>query len=184
MKAFSFYISFSLLHDCKSVYFRCMKHIGIISDTHGFLHPDIFGYFRHCDEIWHAGDIGDGIAGKLESFKPLRAVYGNIDSIEIRKKFPEQIIFFCEDVKVLMRHIGGYPPKYNKIAKQELINNRPRLFIDGHSHILKIMYDKNLECLHINPGAAGNHGWQKVQTIVTIDIDGSEMNNCKVIELA
>ena len=160
-----------------------MTHIGIISDTHGFLHPDVFKYFAHCDEIWHAGDFGDGVAEKLEAFKPLRGVYGNIDSPALRKRYPEQIVFECEKVKVLIRHIGGYPPKYNAETKRELSLHRPKLFIDGHSHILKIMYDEKLGCLHINPGAAGNQGWHKVKTLVTLDIDGSDMKNCKVIEL-
>ncbi len=160
-----------------------MTHIGIISDTHGFLHPDVFKYFAHCDEIWHAGDFGDGVAEKLEAFKPLRGVYGNIDSPALRKTYPEQIVFDCEKVKVLIRHIGGYPPKYNAETKRELLLHRPKLFIDGHSHILKIMYDDKLGCLHINPGAAGNQGWHKVKTLVTLDIDGSDMKNCKVIEL-
>jgi len=160
-----------------------MTHIGIISDTHGFLHPDVFKYFAHCDEIWHAGDFGDGVAEKLEAFKPLRGVYGNIDSPALRKRYPEQIVFECEKVKVLIRHIGGYPPKYNAETKRELLLHRPKLFIDGHSHILKIMYDDKLGCLHINPGAAGNQGWHKVKTLVTLDIDGSDMKNCKVVEL-
>jgi len=160
-----------------------MTHIGIISDTHGFLHPDVFKYFAHCDEIWHAGDFGDGVAEKLVALKPLRGVYGNIDSPALRKTYPEQIVFDCEKVKVLIRHIGGYPPKYKAATKRELFLHRPKLFIDGHSHILKIMYDDKLGCLHINPGAAGNQGWHKVKTLVTLDIDGSDMKNCKVIEL-
>lgn len=160
-----------------------MKRIGIISDTHGYLPPVVFEHFRDCDEIWHAGDFGEGVSESLKAFKPLRGVYGNIDSAAIRKEFPEQIVFNCEKVKVLIRHIGGYPPKYNAESRKELLIHRPQLFIDGHSHILKIMYDKELECLHINPGASGNQGWHKVKTIVTLDIDGAEMKNCKVIEL-
>ncbi|MCO6496302.1 MAG: metallophosphoesterase family protein [Chitinophagaceae bacterium] len=160
-----------------------MKKIGIISDTHGYLHPAVFGYFADRDEIWHAGDFGDGVIEQLQKFKPLRGVYGNIDSALIRKEFPEQIVFRCEQVKVMMRHIGGYPPKYNAATKKELLIHRPQLFIDGHSHILKIMYDKNIGCLHINPGAASNQGWHTVKTIVTLDIDNTEMKNCKVIEL-
>lgn len=160
-----------------------MTHIGIISDTHGFLHPDVFKYFKDCDEVWHAGDFGDGVAEQLEAFKPLRGVYGNIDSPLLRRKFPEQIVFYCEKVRVLMRHIGGYPPKYNPETKKQLMEHRPQLFIDGHSHILKVMYDHKLECLHINPGAAGNQGWHKVKTLVLLDIDGKEMKNCKVVEL-
>lgn len=160
-----------------------MTHIGIISDTHGFLHPEVFKYFNNCDEVWHAGDFGDKVAEQLEAFKPLRGVYGNIDSPSLRKKYPEQIVFYCEKVRVLMRHIGGYPPKYNPETKKQLMEYRPQLFIDGHSHILKVMYDQKLECLHINPGAAGNQGWHKVKTLVLLDIDGKEMKNCKVVEL-
>lgn len=160
-----------------------MKHIGIISDTHGYLHPSVFDYFKDCDEVWHAGDFGDGVAGQLTNFKHLLGVYGNIDSPEIRKVFPEQQVFYCEDVKVMMRHIGGYPPRYNPETKKELQIHQPQLFIDGHSHILKIMFDQKLNCLHINPGAAGKQGWHKVKTLVTIDIDGSDIKNCKVIEL-
>jgi len=160
-----------------------MKHIGIISDTHGYLPPEIYQHFEKCDEIWHAGDFGDGVAEALETFKPLRGVYGNIDTLALRKRFPEQIVFFCEEVKVLIRHIGGYPPKYNPETKRQLQLHQPQLFIDGHSHILKIMYDEKLQCLHINPGAAGRQGWHKVKTIITLDIDGKEMKNCKVIEL-
>lgn len=160
-----------------------MKHIGIISDTHGFLHPDVLHHFKDCDEIWHAGDFGAGVADQLNDFKPLKGVYGNIDSPAIRKEFPEQLVFYCEDVKVMMRHIGGYPPRYNPETKKELEIHRPNLFIDGHSHILKIMFDDKLQCLHINPGAAGRQGWHKVKTIVTLDIEGKNMKNCKVIEL-
>lgn len=160
-----------------------MKHIGIISDTHGYLHPAVTEYFKDCDEIWHAGDFGEGVAESLAAFKPLIGVYGNIDSTQFHKQFPEQQVFYCEDVKVMMRHIGGYPPHYNAETKKELLIHRPQLFIDGHSHILKIMYDQKLNCLHINPGAAGQQGWHKVKTLVTIDIDDKEIKNCKVIEL-
>lgn len=160
-----------------------MTRVGIISDTHGFLHPDVFHHFKNCDEIWHAGDFGEGVAEKLAAFKPLRGVYGNIDSPDVRRRFPEQLVFQCEEVKVLMRHIGGYPPKYNPETKIQLKLHRPQLFIDGHSHILKVMYDDALACLHINPGAAGRQGWHRVKTIVTLEIDGSDMRNCKVVEL-
>ncbi len=160
-----------------------MKHIGIISDTHGYLHPAVIDYFKDCDEIWHAGDFGEGVAEQLSKFKPLTGVYGNIDGPSIQKVFPEQQIFYCEKVKVMMRHIGGYPPRYNAATKKELLIHKPQLFITGHSHILKIMYDQQIHCLHINPGAAGRQGWHKVKTLVTIDIDGKEIKNCKVIEL-
>lgn len=161
-----------------------MTRIGLISDTHGFLHPDVFEYFQDRDEIWHAGDFGGDVADQLAAFKPLRGVYGNIDSPAIRRRFPEQQVFQCEGIKVLMRHIGGYPPKYNPETKKQLQIHRPQLFIDGHSHILKVMFDDVLQCLHINPGAAGRQGWHQVKTIVTLEIDGSDMRNCQVIELS
>lgn len=161
-----------------------MTKIGLISDTHSYLDPLVFKHFSDCDEIWHAGDFGDmSLVTELQDFKPLRGVYGNIDAPSIRKIFPEQLLFTCEGVKVLMRHIGGYPPKYNSLTKKEIILHRPQLFISGHSHILKIMYDESLECLHLNPGAAGRQGWQKVRTLIRFDIEGSEMKNCRIIEL-
>lgn len=160
-----------------------MKRIGLISDTHGFLHPAVLDYFQSCDEVWHAGDFGSGVAEQLSDCKKLVGVYGNIDDNALRKVFPEQQIFYCEEVKVMMRHIGGYPPKYNPQTTKELLIHRPQLFIAGHSHILKIMFDDKLQCLHINPGAAGNQGWHKVKTLVTLEIDGSDLKNCKLIEL-
>lgn len=160
-----------------------MTRIGLLSDTHGFLDEAVFGHFRDCDEVWHAGDFGDGIAERFKSFKVFKGVYGNIDGYEIRGRFPEQLIFMCEDVKVMIRHIGGYPPRYNPETKKELLLHQPRLFISGHSHILKIMYDDKLQCLHMNPGAAGKQGWQKVRTIIRFVIDGKEMKDAQVIEL-
>lgn len=161
-----------------------MTRIGIISDTHGYLAPLVFDTFEDCDEVWHAGDFGDkSVAQKLMDFKPLRGVYGNIDGRDIHNLFGEQEVFFCEKVKVLMRHIGGYPPKYNPETRRELLLHRPSLMVTGHSHILKIMYDDSLHCLHINPGAAGRQGWHKVKTLVRLDIDGKEMKNCRIIEL-
>lgn len=173
------------------LYLLHMTKIGLISDTHGYLDESSFKYFEKCDEIWHAGDFGDiGIAEKLESFvagpaakKILRAVYGNIDGPDIRSRFPEQVVFNCEDVKVMMRHIGGSPPRYNPETKKELLLHRPQLFISGHSHILKIIYDDKLQCLHINPGAAGKQGWHKIRTIIRFSIDGPDIKNCEVIEL-
>jgi putative phosphoesterase len=161
-----------------------MTQIGLLSDTHNFLDENIFKHFENCDEIWHAGDFGDlGIAEKLRSFKPLRGVYGNIDGNDIRNIYPEKLLWECEDVTVLMIHIGGYPPKYNSNSKKEIISSKPQLFISGHSHILKVIYDRTLSCLHINPGAAGNQGWQKIRTIVRFAIDGKEIKDCEVIEL-
>ncbi|MGB4846118.1 MAG: metallophosphoesterase family protein [Ferruginibacter sp.] len=160
-----------------------MTRIGLISDTHHYLDENIFEHFKDCDEVWHVGDFGDGIVERLKSFKPLKGVYGNIDDKAIRSEFPEQLIFMCEDVKVMMRHIGGYPPKYNPETKKEILMHKPQLFISGHSHILKIMYDDKLNCLHMNPGAAGKQGWHKIRTIIRFVIDGKEMKDAEVIEL-
>ena len=161
-----------------------MTRIGLISDTHGFLDEAVFEHFANCDEVWHAGDFGTiEIADKIRQQKTLKGVYGNIDGQNIRKEFPEQEVFMCEEVKVMMRHIGGYPPKYNPETKKEILIHRPQLFISGHSHILKIMYDDKLNCLHMNPGAAGKQGWQKVRTIIRFVVDGKEMRDCEVIEL-
>ncbi len=161
-----------------------MKQIGIISDTHSFLDDAVFRHFAHCDEVWHIGDFGDSaLANKLSAFKPLRGVYGNIDGQEVRADYPLFETFSCEEVKVLMTHIGGYPPKYNAASKALIKEHQPQLFLSGHSHILKIMYDEAVQCLHINPGAAGKHGWHKVRTLVRIAIDGAVIKNCEVIEL-
>jgi putative phosphoesterase len=161
-----------------------MTRIGLISDTHGFLDESVFRHFKDCDEIWHAGDFGNAdLADKLSAFKPLKGVYGNIDGMDIRAYYPEQLVFMCESVKVMMRHIGGSPPKYNPETRKELALHRPLLFISGHSHILKVIYDQQYQCLHINPGAAGKQGWHKVRTLVRLTIDGKEMKDCNVIEL-
>ena len=160
-----------------------MTRIGIISDTHGFLDENVFTHFKNCDEIWHAGDFGSGVAEKLIGFKSLKGVYGNIDDQQIRLQYPEQLIFGCEQVKVMMRHIGGSPPRYNPETKKELVLHKPKLFISGHSHILKVIYDDKINCLHINPGAAGKQGWHKMRTIVRLVIDGNDMKDCEVTEL-
>ena len=169
-----------------------LTRIGLLSDTHNFLDPMVLEHFKNCDEIWHAGDFGTiEIAEKLKSslnntngLKPmLKGVYGNIDGYDVRSVYPEQIVFYCEDVKVMIRHIGGYPPRYNPETKRELLIHQPQLFISGHSHILKIMYDEKLNCLHMNPGAAGKHGWHKIQTLIRFVIDGKEIKDCEVIEL-
>jgi len=144
----------------------------------------VFEHFKSCDEIWHGGDFGNSeLAGKLAAAKPLKGVYGNIDGRDIRVIYPEQLVFMCEEVKVMMRHIGGYPPKYNAETRKELVIHQPQLFISGHSHILKIMFDEKLQCLHMNPGAAGKQGWHKVRTLIRFVIDGKEMKDCEVIEL-
>ena len=161
-----------------------MLRIGLISDTHHYLDDNVFRHFESCDEIWHAGDFGTiGLAEKLSAFKPLRGVYGNIDGRDIRSVYPEKLRWKSEEVNVYMIHIGGYPPRYNPVVKKELTADAPQLFICGHSHILKIMYDDRLQCLHMNPGAAGNQGWHKVRTLIRFTIDGKNMRDCEVIEL-
>lgn len=163
-----------------------MTNIGLISDTHGYLDDTVFDHFSNCDEIWHAGDFGTiELANRLSthSGKMIRGVYGNIDGQDVRSVYPEQLVFYCEEVKVMMRHIGGAPPKYNPDTRKELQLHQPNLFIAGHSHILKVMYDDKINCLHMNPGAAGKQGWHKVRTLIRFVIDGSDMKNCEIIEL-
>ena len=161
-----------------------MKRIGLISDTHNYLDDAVFKHFDKCDEIWHGGDFGtSAISNALKAFKPLRGVYGNIDGQDIRSEFPEVLHFTCEEVKVFMLHIGGYPKRYSPKAKAEIISVRPKMFIAGHSHVLKVMYDEQYQCLHMNPGAAGNQGWHKVRTLIRFVIDGANIKDCEVIEL-
>ena len=163
-----------------------MTRVGLISDTHNFLDEGVFRHFESCNEIWHAGDFGSiGIADRLASGSglPVKGVWGNIDGYDVRSVYPEKIIWNCEDVKVYMTHIGGHPARYAPGVKKELVDNKAKLFICGHSHILKVIYDKTIECLHINPGAAGNQGWHKMKTIIRFTIDGSAIKDCEVIEL-
>jgi uncharacterized protein len=161
-----------------------MTRIGLISDTHGYMDDAILKQMESCDEIWHAGDFGNAkIAEQLNAVKPLKGVYGNIDGYDVRSQYPEKLVWNCEEVTVFMTHIGGYPKKYVPGIKQALIQNAAKLFICGHSHILKIIYDDQINCLHINPGAAGNQGWHKVRTIVRFTIDGKQIKDCEVIEL-
>jgi putative phosphoesterase len=161
-----------------------MTRIGLLSDTHGFLPEALFTHFANVDEIWHAGDIGDvATATRLESFKPLRAVYGNIDGHELRARYPEHQSFILNDVPVLMTHIGGYPPRYNTAIKPLLNQTKPHLFICGHSHILKVMPDPARQLLHINPGACGKQGWHKVSTLVRFELADARVHNLEVIEL-
>jgi uncharacterized protein len=161
-----------------------MTRIGLISDTHNFLDEAVFRHFEQCNEIWHAGDFGtSSISDQLKAFKPLKGVFGNIDGYDIRSQFPEKLRWRCEDVEVFMTHIGGYPGKYAATVKDEFKASAPQLFICGHSHILKIMYDNKFHCLHINPGAAGNQGWHQVRTLVRFSIDGKDIKDCEVIEL-
>lgn len=161
-----------------------MTRIGLISDTHGYLDDAVFHYFKDCDEIWHAGDFGNvDLARQLAEFKPVRGVYGNIDGQGLRALYPEKNHFTIEEVNVFMQHIGGYPGRYAKGVKEDILKKNSRLFVSGHSHILKIMYDESLGCLHINPGAAGKQGWQKVRTLVRVSITGSDIHDCEVVEL-
>ena len=163
-----------------------MTRIGLISDTHGFLDDSISRHFENCDEIWHAGDFGTiEIAERLasQSNKPLKGVYGNIDGYDVRSVYPEKLQWNCEEVTVYMRHIGGYPKRYAPGVKQDPVAGKAKLFISGHSHILKVIYDDQIGCLHMNPGAAGNQGWHKIRTIIRFAIDGPVIKDCEVIEL-
>ena len=161
-----------------------MKLIGLISDTHGFLDSRFTTHLKKCDEIWHSGDIGSmEVAEKLKEIAPLKAVFGNIDNHKIRLEFPENLRFMCEKVDVFITHIGGYPGRYDKRVKEKLQTNPPTLFICGHSHILKVMNDKKLGILHMNPGAAGNSGLHKVKTMLRFKIDGKNISGLEVVEL-
>lgn len=161
-----------------------MKKIGLLSDTHGWFNPKILDFFKDCDEIWHVGDIGTTeVADRLSVFKTLRAVYGNVDGQELRLMFPRIQIFTVEDVKVVMTHIGGYPGRYETGMTLLLTNEKPDIFISGHSHILKVMRDTKLNLLHINPGAAGNSGFHKVITMIRFQIEGKEISNMEVYEM-
>ena len=162
-----------------------MKRIGIISDTHSFWDEKYMKYFEQCDEIWHAGDIGSmEVAEKLAAFRTFRAVYGNCDGGDLRTIYREILRWKCEDVDVLMKHIGGYPGNYDPSVRGMIYASPPQLFISGHSHILKVKYDKTLNILHVNPGAAGLQGWHKDRTIVRLTIDGKEFKDMEVVTLA
>ena len=161
-----------------------MTNIGLISDTHHYLDEQVFNHFKNCHEIWHAGDLGTiEIANRLASFKPFRAVYGNIDGPDVQQAYPEKLRWRCEDVEVFMTHIGGYPGKYTPWVKKELMEHPAQLFISGHSHILKVLFDQKFSCLHMNPGAAGKQGWHTMRTIIRFSIEGITIKNCEVIEL-
>ncbi|PVW16395.1 metallophosphoesterase family protein [Marixanthomonas spongiae] len=160
-----------------------MKKILLLSDTHSYMGDDILKYARQADEVWHAGDIGDlKVTDTLQQVKPLRAVYGNIDDDEARKEFPLHNRFMCEGVDVWITHIGGYPGSYDKRVREELYRNPPKLFICGHSHILKVMPDKKTGLLHMNPGAIGKHGFHTVRTMLRFEIDNGDIRNLEVIE--
>ena len=158
--------------------------IGLLADTHGFLDDALFTYFAECDEVWHAGDFGPvETLDRLRSFKPLRGVFGNIDGAEIRAELPEQLEWRCEDVRVYMRHIGGYPGHYDPRAKKELIQGKTDLFICGHSHIARIIRDPGLKLLHMNPGAAGKIGWHTKRTALRFTVNAAKIENVELIEL-
>ncbi len=162
-----------------------MKRIGLMSDTHGFIDPKIYEYFKEVDEIWHAGDVGDvSVIDELRKFKPLKGVFGNIDSTDVRMEFPEFCRFHCEDVEVLITHIGGKPGKYSKPAHDELAaNGAPKLFICGHSHILLVKFDPRYNMLWMNPGACGIKGFHQVKTILRFSITADRIHDLEVIEL-
>ena len=158
--------------------------IGILSDTHGFIEPRLFDFFASCDMLFHAGDIGNmEIADQFSAFKPMVAVHGNFDGLDVRATYPEVQRFNCEGVDILMKHIGGYPGRYDRKIFPVLIKYPPKLFITGHSHILKVMYDKSLQFLHINPGAMGNSGIHRVKTAIRLVVDGSNMKDLEILEI-
>ncbi len=160
-----------------------MKKILLLSDTHGYLDDKILEYVKQADEVWHAGDIGDiKVTDGIKILKPLRAVYGNIDNTNIRVEFPEYKRFKCENVDVWITHIGGYPNRYDIRVRETIKQNPPDLFISGHSHILKVISDKKLNLLHMNPGAIGKYGLHKVRTMLRFEIDGKKIQNLEVIE--
>ena len=162
-----------------------MKKILLLSDTHSFIDEQILKFVKQADEVWHVGDIGDlNVTDTIKKHKPLRAVYGNIDGTEARLEFPLDAKFIIEDITVWITHIGGYPNKYNPRIREEIKKNPPKLFISGHSHILKVQYDKKLNLLHLNPGAAGNHGFHKVRTMLRFVLENKEIKDLEIIELA
>ena len=161
-----------------------MTKILLLSDTHSFIDAQILKFVKQADEVWHAGDIGDlKVTDQIKKLKPLRAVYGNIDDATARLEFPLHNKFNCEGVSVWITHIGGYPNKYNPTIREELKANPPKIFISGHSHILKVQFDKKLNLLHLNPGAAGKHGFHKIRTMLRFEIDGKDIKNMEIIEL-
>ena len=161
-----------------------MIRIGLLSDTHSFIHPKCFEFFKECSEIWHAGDIGDWeTAAELSKFKPFRAVYGNIDSREIRSEYPKELIFFTEKMKIVMTHIGGYPGRYERNAAELIRKENPDVFICGHSHILKVIFDSKYRALVINPGAAGKYGFHLSMTMIRFVIENDQIKNLEVLDI-
>jgi putative phosphoesterase len=158
--------------------------IGLLSDTHGWVHPGIFEHFKECDEIWHAGDIGNiETADTLAAFKPMRAVYGNIDNAIVRRTYQENLRFTTGELNIWLTHIGGTPGNYDRRVRNEIYASSPDIFICGHSHIAKIIYDKKAGLLYVNPGAAGYNGFHKFMTIVRFSIDGKDIHDMELIEL-
>ncbi len=177
-------ITFEKDEDVK-LFLLFMKKILLLSDTHSYIDEQILKFARQADEVWHAGDIGDlKVTDTLKKIKPLRAVYGNIDDKDARAEFPLDLKFTIENITIWMTHIGGYPNKYNLRIREEIKQNPPKIFISGHSHILKVQYDKKLELLHLNPGAAGKHGFHKIRTMLRFEVDKSDIKNLEIIELA
>ncbi len=161
-----------------------MIKIGLISDTHSYLDQQVFSVFEDRDETWHAGDIGNvAVARALAAFKPLKAVHGNIDQPEIRREFPEDLVFECGGLKVWITHIGGFPPLFNKKTREKLADIQPRLFVCGHSHILRVLPDRERGMLCLNPGAAGNEGFHRVRTLLTFEVFEGLVQNLRVTEL-
>ena len=161
-----------------------MKKILLLSDTHSFIDAQILKFVKQADEVWHAGDIGTiEVMDTIQKIKPVRAVFGNIDDNIIRSEFPLDQRFTVENVNVWITHIGGYPNRYDTRIKEEIAKNPPKLFISGHSHILKVMFDKKLNLLHMNPGAAGKHGFHNVRTMLRFEINGAKIENLEAIEL-
>ncbi len=158
--------------------------VGLLSDTHGYLDPSIFNYFKDCDEIWHAGDVGNvALLETLEYFKPLRAVFGNIDGHDIRMRTQETALISCGGMRIMMTHIAGKPPSFTKNIRALLVAKQPNILVCGHSHILKVIFDKKYNILYLNPGAAGKHGFHKVKTLLRFEIEHGKIFNLEVIKI-
>src|SRR3974390_2996616 len=157
--------------------------IGLLSDTHGFLDEAIFGYFAECDEAWHAGDLGPNVLSRLQGFKPVRGVFGDIDGTQVGAELPRDLDWRCEGVRVYMTHIGGYPGNYDRRAKRELLRRKPGLFICGHSHIARVERDPALGLLYMNPGACGRNGWHRVRTLLRFTVEAGKIGNVELVEL-
>lgn len=184
MAAFGGVTAIPIVRSAAQRYDGSNLRIGLLSDTHGFLDDALLAHFAQCDEVWHAGDFGTPeILDRLRNFKPVRAVYGNVDGPELRAGLPQDLSWDCAGLRVFMTHIGGYPGSYAASAKRELERLRPGLFICGHSHILKVMRDPELGLLHMNPGACGHHGWHLVRTILRFTVDSGKISGVEAIEL-